>query len=302
MLKKYFRPKNLKETIDLLDKYKEQNPQLLAGGTDIMVKERDAYLDTSKPYIEPLIIDINANKNEIGKIELNKNDKSEQLIEIGALATYTDILESKLIADNVPIISKSAFAVGGKQIQNMGTIGGMLGTATPAADVVLAFLVMNVKIVLYSKKGYRTIPITDFFTGYRKTLRKPNEIIIKIITPIQNKNEKFDYIKVGGRKGQVIAISGFCARIVLEVDIIKNAFISVASASPYPIRLRKVEDYIKGISLNSLKNLKKEDKKYSELVKKIDNSISPIDEIVATAEYKRHCIKNLILDFLLSRV
>jgi CO/xanthine dehydrogenase FAD-binding subunit len=294
MKETYYRPETIEETLELLYIHKEEIPYLLAGGTDIMVKRREEELNTNKHLKNIVIIDINRLKNNIGKIEIN-GDR----LEIGALATYTDILESKITLEKAPIISKSAFFVGGRQIQNMGTIGGMLGTSTPAADVSLSLLVTDADVILRSKNDNRKVHITEFFTGYRQTARKPDELIFKISVPFQAKNEKTTFQKVGGRRGQVIAISSFCGRLILTNDnIIEKAFLSVGSSSPCPIRLYELEKYITNKHYSSLK--KNEEKR--ELIEIIDKSISPIDEVIATAEYKRHCVKNLILDFLCERV
>lgn len=295
MLGKYFRVKSLEEATDLLEKYKENNPLLLAGGTDIMVKERDGFFNTNNEYKNPFIIDINPLKKDLGKINLLENGKGENFVEIGSLATYTDLLESKIVSAFIPLAAKASFAVGGRQIQNMGTIGGMLGTATPAADVTLALLSLNADVTLLSRKKERTIPLKDFFTGYRKTERKSDEIITKIICPVQKNNEKFDYKKVGGRKGQIIAVSAFCGRLIINSDRIIEAYISAGSSAPYSIRLYKVEEFLKNKNFSKLVDDEKQ------LTQIIDQSLSPIDEVIATADYKRHCVKNLILDFLLER-
>lgn len=295
----YFRPENLKEASELLNKLQEKEPRLLAGGTDIMVKRQSEYLDIKKPFKEYTIIDINKLKqNEIDMGSINLiNENGEKKIEIGALSTYTDILESKIIYDYVPIIAKASYSVGGHQIQNMGTIGGMLGTATPAGDVTLALLVLEADVVFYSIDGYRTVSLDEYFIDYRKTVRKPNEVIVKIIVRPQTQSEKYSFKKVGGRKGQVIALCGFCARLLLSKEaLINKAFISGASIAPYSIRIKELESFLQNKPLSKLKDYE------DNIATIIDKSISPIDEIIATADYKRYVIKNLILDFLLNRI
>jgi xanthine dehydrogenase FAD-binding subunit len=294
MRNKYYRPNTLDEAMEILNKHKDDNMRILAGGTDLMVQERDAYLNTNKSYERPIIIDINFIKNEIGNINYNSD---KDTVEIGSLSTYTDILESEIIKDKLPVVAKSAFAVGGRQIQNMGTVGGMLGTATPAADLTLALLVMEADIFLYSRRGCRKVALKDFFTGYRQTLREPDEIIVNATMPVQSDNEKYTFVKIGGRRGQVIAISAFCGRLILSEDRkeIKKALISAASSAPYSLRLENTENYLTGKKLASLQDKEKE------ITDKIKKDITPIDEVIATAEYKKYTIINLILDFILNR-
>lgn len=296
-MSKYYKPKSLTEVIELLDKYENEKPLILAGGTDLMVQFHNIYWNNLAKFKLPHIIDINSlkdnNKNDIGKINLKENK-----IEIGALVTYTDILENNIMSKHLPIVSKASYCVGGRQVQNMGTIGGMLGTATPAADVTLALLVMDAQVELTSINGKRILPLTKYFIDYKKTEKKANEIITKVIVPLQNSNEIYDFYKVGGRRGQVIAITGFCGRLIMNNNnksIIKDAYISVASAGPYSLRLYNLEKFIKNKNREELKNDEES------LIKEIDKNINPIDEVIATAEYKNYAIKNLILDFILDR-
>lgn len=292
MTEKYFKPKTLKEACEILETIKDKKPLILAGGTDAMVMHRKQYLSTTSEYIQPYIIDINALKKEIGCII----EKGKSKAEIGALVTYTDLLESKIIAENIPIIAQASYTVGGRQIQNMGTIGGMLGTATPAADVALALLVMDADVVLYSKNGYRKVSINEFYTDYRKTARRDNEIIVGVITDYQTQKEKYRFRKVGGRRGQVIAVTGFCGRLVLSKDdVIVKSRLTLASQAPYSIRLMELEKMLEGKSFTDIKSMEES------ITNKLYNSLNPIDEVIASAEYKKYTAVNLVLDFLLER-
>ena len=124
-------------------------------------------------------------------------------VDIGALATFTDIIKSALVQRRVPMLAAAAREVGGAQIQNRGTLGGNIANASPAGDTLPVLAAANARIVLRSAGGERVVPFNDFYTGYRTSVRQPSELITAIeIPPIDGRQW---WRKVGTRRAQAIS-------------------------------------------------------------------------------------------------
>ena len=124
-------------------------------------------------------------------------------LRIGALVTYTDIITSGLIRRRLPMLAAASREVGGVQIQNRGTIGGNVANASPAGDTLPVLLAADAVVVLRSVSGTRRVPMTSFYTGYRQTAARPDELIVAFEIPAVRGRQWFR--KVGTRAAQAIA-------------------------------------------------------------------------------------------------
>ena len=104
-------------------------------------------------------------------------------LRIGALTTYTDLIQSPLVRRRVPMLVAASREVGGRQIQNRGTLGGNIANASPAGDALPVLSVADAMVVLSSTNGERRVPFNNFYTGYRASVRRPDEIIVAIEVP-----------------------------------------------------------------------------------------------------------------------
>ncbi|MCX8095545.1 MAG: xanthine dehydrogenase family protein subunit M [Caldisericia bacterium] len=275
----YFRPKNLKETLELAKEFKE-NKRFLAGGTDLIVRLKENLIK------EENIIDL----KDIDELKgIRENGEN---IEIGPLVTFTEIIESDILNKYSPLLVLASKKMGSPQIRNKGTIGGNLCNASPAGDAIPPIMCEDAKLVLKSLNSERILNIEHFFIGPGKTVLNNDEILYKIIIK-KWKISQFGYFnKLGQRNALTISIASNCIKIDKDGNFIKDIKISLGSVSPKVIRAKKVEEAI----LNSRKLDENELFKISSLVV---NEIDPITDVRGSREYRMEVSKYLLFESLL---
>jgi CO/xanthine dehydrogenase FAD-binding subunit len=211
--------------------------------------------------------------------ELRGVDRRGGRLRIGALTTYTDIIRSPLINRALPMLVAAAREVGGRQIQHRGTIGGNVANASPAGDTLPVLAVADAAVELVSASGTREVPFMSFYTGYRRTVARPDELIAGfLIAPISGQQW---FRKVGTRAAQAIS------KVVLAGVAGAAPRLAAGSIAPTVIRLKKTEAALAaGRSLADAQNA-------------MLGEIAPIDDIRSTAEYRRRVAANLVAQFCL---
>jgi xanthine dehydrogenase small subunit len=202
---------------------------------------------------------------------------SPATLRIGALTTFSELIASPIVRRRVPMLVAASREVGGRQIQNRGTLGGNIANASPAGDSLPVLAAANAVIVLQSADGERQVPFTAFYTGYRASVRRPDELIAAIEIPrIAGKQY---WRKVGTRRAQAIS-KVMCAAV-------RGPAVTVAlgSVAPTVIRLPRTEQVLSGGgSLEAAQEA-------------LGAEIAPIDDIRSTAPYRRAVSANLLRDF-----
>ena len=165
----------------------------LAGGTDLMVQMTGEIGEPPERVLDIWALD------ELRGIAV----ESDALV-IGALATYTELRQSPLVAEFVPALAEAAATIGAAQIQNRGTLGGNVANASPAGDTLPVLLALGAEIVLGSAAGERTVAADDFWTGYRTTARRPDELVVRIRVPLAS-DRVVRFRKIGTRRAQAIS-------------------------------------------------------------------------------------------------
>jgi len=199
------------------------------------------------------------------------------LLSIGALATHTDLIRSALVRRRVPMLAAAAREVGGVQIQNRGTIGGNVANASPAGDTLPVLAAAEATVVLGSTAGTRRIPFTQFYTGYRQTVRRPDELIVALEIPAIRGRQCFR--KVGTRAAQAIS------KIVVAAVVGDRPRIALGSVAPTVVRATRTEAALAaGASIEDAQQT-------------LVDEIAPIDDIRSTAEYRRRVAANLLALF-----
>lgn len=197
---------------------------------------------------------------------------------LGAMTTYTDLLRSAEVAKRIPILNEASRQVGGPQIQNRGTLGGNVGNASPAGDTLPVLAVAEAVIVLESRTGERRVPFAAFFTGYKRSVRRADELITAIEIPRFAGKQWF--FKVGARAAQ--AISKVVAAGVAGRDEPRFA---IGAVGPTVIRARATEDALRRAASDE------------ELKATLASEISPIDDVRSTREYRTRVATNLVCEF-----
>lgn len=236
----------------------------IAGCTDVYValqfgqKPGTAYLD-----LTPLQV-------------LRRITERDRRLVIGALATYTDLQRSRLVRARLPMLVEAARLVGGIQIQNRGTVGGNLANASPAGDTLPVFAAAEADVVLKSTQGERRVPFTSFYTGYRASVRRPDELITAVEVPAVAGKQWFR--KVGTRAAQAISKVVFAGVRAVEPRL------SLGSVGPTVVRLPRTEKALASGSLDAA-------------LGELANEITPIDDLRSTADYRRQVAANLVREF-----
>jgi CO/xanthine dehydrogenase FAD-binding subunit len=196
------------------------------------------------------------------------------VLSIGALATHSDLIRSPLVRKRLPMLAAAAQEVGGVQIQNRGTIGGNVANASPAGDTLPVLAVADAIVVLKSAAGTRRVPFNAFYTGYRQTVRRPDELITSFELPRVPGPQYFR--KVGTRAAQAIS------KVVIAASGRDHLRIALGSVAPTVIRALRTEAAVAaGASLE-------------EAQRTLAAEIAPIDDIRSTAEYRRRVAANLL--------
>jgi len=196
------------------------------------------------------------------------------LLSIGALATHSDVIRSSLVRTHLPMLAAASREVGGVQIQNRGTIGGNVANASPAGDTLPVLAAADAVVVLSSAKETRRIPFTAFYTGYRQTVRRADELITGFEIPAVRGRQWFR--KVGTRAAQAIS------KVVVAGVVGEQPRIALGSVAPTVVRAVRTEAILAaGGSL-------------AEAQRVLAAEIASIDDIRSTAEYRRRVAVNLL--------
>lgn len=208
---------------------------------------------------------------------LRKIAVKDDVLSIGALATYTTIIRSRLVARRLPMLIEAARQIGGVQIQNRGTIGGNIANASPAGDTLPVLAAADAVIVLRSLEGERRVPITAFYTGYRTTVRRPDELIVAVEIAAIDGQQWFR--KVGTRAAQAIS------KVVMAGIRGPAPRVALGSVGPTVVRLPRTEAALASVGDISAAQAALEDE------------IHPIDDVRSTADYRRSVASNLLARF-----
>jgi len=266
----YFRPNSLQDALNVLA---DTRATILAGGTDVFPALGD------RPLSGP-VLDIS------GLAEIRRIESTPEHVVFGARTTWSEVLAAPL-SRGFDGLKAAAREVGSVQIQNTATIAGNLCNASPAADGVAALLALDAEIVLSSRNACRTLPLAEFILGNRKTARRPDELLTSIRVPRRLQNAASVFLKLGARRYLVISIVMVAANLVVEpTGNIREALICVGSCSAAALRLAELERALVGRPARpGLHNVLKSE--YLE-------PLSPIDDVRATAQYRRDAAFTLV--------
>ena len=193
------------------------------------------------------------------------------------MATWTDLAEARLPCAFIAL-QMAAHEVGGRQIQNSGTIGGNLCNASPAADGVPPLLVLDASVELSSVSGTRAVPISEFLTAPRRTMLRPDEVLTAVSIPLLLEKSHSHFIKLGARKYQLISIVMGAALLAVREGRVSRIAIAIGSCSPVAQRLHALEQSLVGVRTDELAAHVTADQL---------SNLTPIDDIRADAAYRR---------------
>lgn len=267
----YARPQTLTEALRLL----AAGPgRVLAGGTDL-------YPAAAARLAGP-IIDLAAVAELSG---LRSGPGRQSGLRIGALTPWTTLAEAKL-PPALRALQQAARQVGGRQVQNAGTIGGNLCNASPAADGVPPLLAVGAEVELASALGTRRLALSDFLRGPRRTALGADEILTAVLIPDSGLQGRSAFVKLGARSHLVISVAMVAARLVVQAGRVVDAAVAVGSCSPVAVRLPAVEAALRGaLPAEAVDRVRVPD---------VTEALAPIDDVRATAAYRCHAAVELV--------
>ena len=273
-----FRPTTWAEALDL----RAEHPEVLAinGGTDVMVEINFARRRPAG------LLDL-SHIDEIKQWELLETEGGRPVVRLGAGVTYTRIVDE--LHDLSPCLAMASRTIGSPQIRNRGTVGGNLGTASPAGDAHPPLLATRAVVELESVAGPRLVPIDEFFVGPKRSVLRPDELIRAVRIPVADGPQQFS--KIGPRNAMVIATTSFA----LCVDRSERRIgTGIGSAGPTPLRASEAEALIAEAVDGRWDDPGPLDPdvahRFGELVAA---AASPIDDVRGTARYRRHALSVL---------
>jgi CO/xanthine dehydrogenase FAD-binding subunit len=263
------RPTSLAEALDIRAEHAGATP--ICGGTDLMV---EVNFDRAKPEV---VIDLTACP------ELHQWSRSNGSIHIGAGVTYSRLIAE--LAAGLPGLAIASRTVGSPPIRNRGTLGGNLGTASPAGDGVPPLVAVGADVELASKRGRRWMPVAEFITGVKTNALSDDELISAIQVPVARGPQQFS--KIGTRNAMVIAVATFA--LALDVED-RSVGAALGSCSPRPLRAEAAEAFAAAeLDWEHRSPLPRSvAEHFGELAAGV---AQPIDDVRGSAAYRRHALK-----------
>ena len=247
-------PRNLHEALRM--KAERPGARPIEGGTDVMV---DLNFDRSRP-------DALLNLNEVADLKGWRRENGA--LRLGAALTYTQAMHE--LASTMPALAEASRTVGSPQIRNRGTIGGNLGTASPAGDALPPLLVEGAEVEIASVRGTRRIPLTGFLVGPKQNALADDELIVAV--HVEPSGAAQTFMKVGPRNAMVIAVCSLSLAVDRQREEVRASF---GSSGP-----------VAGLVVSPLADV-------DGFPDQVAAAASPIDDVRGTAAYRRHALRVL---------
>jgi CO/xanthine dehydrogenase FAD-binding subunit len=261
---KFLSPSTKAEALAMLS---ENTAQPLAGGTDLLVQAR-----TNRHRVKAFVrIDHLA---ELKTLEFSDNE-----LTIGAGVTYTEYLEK--VSELLPPLTEAVALIASPSIRNTATFGGNIVNASPAADTLPILYALDAVLTLESVTGIRQIPVSEFITGPKKTVLRPDELLTGIHLKIPH-NYKYSYRKIGPRKALSLSKVSFVGLFLPNVKEIRLAY---GSVGPTVVRAYAAEQLFREGKITAIPD-------------NVEQTVRPINDQRSTAEYRRYLCRALTEDFL----
>ena len=259
----YVKPKDMDEALHVFSLYREK-ARALAGGTDLLVHLKE---NLARPEV---VVDIKALQ------ELSGLTLKEGTLRIGALTTFSELIDSPVIKSKFPLLWEASLTVASTGVRNRATLAGNICSAVPSADSAPVLAVYGAEVLTRSLKGERRIAIGEWFTGPKKTALLSEEIVVAIEMKLPEKKHAGCYMKLSRYDGEDLAQGGIAVLAFSD-----NTYrLAVCALGPKPARCPKTEAVLNGNKLG--------EKLVSKAKETILQEVSPISDIRSSKEYRLH--------------
>jgi carbon-monoxide dehydrogenase medium subunit len=264
----YHRPTDLKETCRMLEELPEA--QVLAGGTDLLL-DIDAGLRAARHVISLQTVS-----------ELAQIDEAGSTVSLGAACTASQVEVAELVRDSFPELAEMVVKFASPQIRTRATVAGNICSAVPCGDFPVILMALGADVELASIKGRRTVPLAEFFTGPRETVRAADEILTRIVIPKKSAGARGCYQKFQRRASNSLAVASAGAVLRVENGAFREARIVLGAVAPTPLLAKKASASLTG------KAIDEETIRNAAAVAR-DEAI-PITDVRGTENYRRELV------------
>ena len=231
----YTKVSTVDEAVQVLARH-AGSAQILAGGQSLMAMMN---LRLAQPQ---LLVDIS------GIASLKGIQVQGQVLHIGALTTHHALLQSDLVARHAPLLAQAVPHVAHLAIRNVGTIGGSLALADPAAEYPAVALALNATLVAMGPKGQRRIAVADYFKGLYQTALAPDELLLGVEIPLAQSNQRFHFDELSRRRGDYAMVGLACA-LTLDATRVKEARLALLAVGDGPVLAHRAMQALAGQSI-----------------------------------------------------
>jgi carbon-monoxide dehydrogenase medium subunit len=271
-IRRHETPESLERALALLDHYGPA-ARPIAGGTDLLVE-----LDRGvRPGVEVLV-----DLTRIPGLDRIADEGDGDSVVLGGLVTHNQVIASDLVVSRALPLAQACLELGSPALRNRATVAGNLVTASPANDTVSALWALDAQLQLRSVRGERTVPVRRFFTGLRRTVLEPGELVVAIEVPALGDGERGIFVKLGQRRAQAISVVHLAAVLGFDGDgpsaRVRSASVALGSVAPTVVSATAAEAHLVGRSLD--------DAVIEEAARLAAGGVTPIDDVRGTAVYR----------------
>ena len=272
----YVKPASLAEASHILAEHGGEARPFM-GGTDLFVRMRDGFISPK------IVVDV---KHLPGMRDISYDEQAG--LTIGAAATMNQIARHPDVQTHYPLLAEAANSVASYQLRNRATLGGNLCNGSPAADTAPATLLLEGRIVLYGQNGEREVPADEFFLGPGATAMQAGELMTAVRFPVPPAGSAGRYLKLGRNKAGDLAIAGVAVFGFPDGTTSGYRFrIGLASVAPVPLRALEAEEVLAASPPG--------EETFALAAEKAMEAAAPIDDVRASAAYRKAMVRNLTL-------
>ncbi len=266
-------PGSVDECLQIL-KQRGPDAKMVAGGTDLLPQMKNGLL---KPAC---VVDLSG----VAALRAVRRDDGRGL-RIGAAVTARTLEQDEHLRSRYPAIAESGALVGSVQIRNLATVGGNLCNAAPSADMAPPLVALEAEAVIAGPRGERRVPMAEFFTGVRRTVLAPDELLVELVVPSPGPRSGGQYLRHTPRRELDIAVVGVASQLTLSDGVCGKARIALAAVAPTPVRATAAERALEGQRVTP------------ELIERAAGlaveAARPISDQRGSAEFRRHLVRVL---------